>query len=376
MNILICAAFYTPHIGGYEKNIEALAKRLVKEGHTVDILTCNTEKEVEYEGLGKYTIIRLPCWNLLDGTYPVPTISGRTYQMLKGAVRYSHDVIITQTRFFTTSLLGLILAWIKRIPLVHVERGTCHSVVQDAVVRFICKVYDHTIGCLISRYAVSNIGVSKAACDFIKHYSGRDAVVVHNGIDIRDYRTEIRRTKEIYITFVGRLIYAKGVQDLIKAFVMCNVLSSKELKLRIVGEGNYRKQLEDLAYHSGGFLDIKFYGQRNDVIDILEESDIFVNPSYSEGLPTSVMEAASVGLPIIATDVGGTNEIIKHMKSGILIKPHDVDSLEQAIKVMIDDPVGARKMAAMARNTIAARFSWDQIVKQYIGLLEGIVNKK
>ena len=371
MKILICAAFYRPHIGGYEKNVEIIAERLVHAGHEVDILTCNTNESFEYEGRVKesYMINRVPCWNLLNGVYPVPKWSAN----LKRVMAHKYDLVMTQTRFFVTSFVGYLIARKQKIPLIAVERGTCHSVTANALVRLLCRVYDHTVGTLIVRAAKANVGVSAAAIGFISHIGGRNLHVIYNGIDCDRGRTEIRAnpSTERVITFVGRLIYAKGVQDLILAF---QLLKSEypNLELRIVGDGPYRPELEKQVASLGISLAVTFYGERKDVLDLLEESDIFVNPSYSEGLPTSVMEAASVGLPIVATDVGGTNEIIKHMKSGLVIPPRQVWLLAESIKVLLKDETAAKTMGLMARNTVLAKFNWDSITDQYLKLIKEV----
>jgi glycosyltransferase involved in cell wall biosynthesis len=290
--------------------------------------------------------------------------------MLKRIFRHKYDVVITQTRFFASSFLGYMIADIQHTPLIAVERGTCHSVVQNKVVGFINRVYDHTIGTLIVKSAKVNVGVSQAAADFVNHLGGK-CRVIYNGIDCDRGRTEVRidQVKEKYITFVGRLIYAKGVQDLLCAF---RNIGRPDLRLRIVGDGNYRSQLEQYAKDWGIEDRVKFYGERKDVIDILEESDIFVNPSYSEGLPTSVMEAASVGLPIVATDVGGTNEIIRNMESGLLIPPGQPDMIAGAIKVLLHDERYAKVMGIRAKITVMAKFNWDYIAHQYESLIKEV----
>lgn len=388
MKILICAAFYRPHIGGYEKNVEIIAERLVHAGHEVDILTCNTNESFEYEGRMKenYMINRVPCWNLLNGVYPVPKWSPN----LKRVMDHRYDLVITQTRFFVTSFIGYLIARKQKIPLIAVERGTCHSVTANALVRLLCRAYDHTVGTLIVRAAKANVGVSAAAVGFISHIGGRNLRVIYNGIDCDRGRTEIKvnPSKERVITFVGRLIYAKGVQDLILAYCMCvfdeEVMKlvgatdgKPNLRLRIIGDGPYRKELENMWHGEPVRLGwIEFYGERKDVLDLLEESDIFVNPSYSEGLPTSVMEAASVGLPIVATDVGGTNEIIKHMKSGLVIPPRQVWLLAESIKVLLKDETAAKTMGLMARNTVMAKFNWDSITDQYLRLIREVTECK
>lgn len=84
---------------------------------------------------------------------------------------------------------------------------------------------------------------------------------------------------------------------------------------------------------------ILFLGEKSQeqIVEILSITDIFVNPSYSEGLPTSVMEAAGIGLPIVATDVGGTRQIIEARKTGLLVACGDVDRLRQSICELIRD---------------------------------------
>ena len=140
--------------------------------------------------------------------------------------------------------------------------------------------------------------------------------MVPNGVDtsiFKKKKTDLKKRLGIpsdykIITYVGRLIYAKGVQDLISVFPKIKEKCPKT-KLLIVGEGDYRGELEKLGNKD---KDILFLGQRDDIVDILNITDVFVNPSYSEGLPTTVLEAAAVGVPIVATDVGGTREIISN----------------------------------------------------------------
>lgn len=373
MRILICAAFYRPHIGGYEKNVEIIAERLVKAGHEVDILTCNTNTapSFDYEGRVKeaYLIHRVPCWNMLHGTYPVPKWSPN----LKRVFDYKYDLVMTQTRFFVTSFIGYLIARREKIPLIAVERGTCHSVTANGLVRLLCRVYDHTVGTLIVRSAKVNVGVSTAAIGFISHIGGRNLRIIYNGIECDRGRTEIRKdeSKERIIIYVGRLIYAKGVQDLILAFKLL-LTEYGNLKLRIVGDGPFRQDLESQVYHLGIANAVKFHGERRDVLDLLEESHIFVNPSYSEGLPTSVMEAASVGLPIVATDVGGTTEIIKHTRSGLVISPRKPWLIAESIKVLLKDERAAKVMGLMARNTVISKFNWDTITNQYLNLIKEV----
>jgi glycosyltransferase involved in cell wall biosynthesis len=269
--------------------------------------------------------------------------------------------------------LGLIFAKLKRTPLVHTEYGARHSIISNKVIDLISRAYDHSIGALIVRSARRNIGVSEAACEFLKHLGATNIQLVHDGIDTTifkkkedtNYKQKADISKDaIVITFVGRLIYAKGVQDLISAFSRIKD-TAPEVKLLIVGDGPYRAELEKLAQQTDCHSSILFSGQRNqdEVIDTLSATDIFVNPSYSEGLPTSVMEAASIGLPIIATDVGGTREIIADYKTGILIKAANTSQLEQKLRELLTNTQLRKELGANARIFVEQKFNWEKIAE-------------
>jgi len=383
--ILIFAAYFQPHVGGYEKIVHELSRRLVQRGYELDILTCNTEKAPAYEELDGIHIYRLPCWNALNSLYPIPKPHPTSFKILRKLLRKNYDVIHTQTRFFITSFLGLIFAKLKRAPLVHTEHGARHSLVPNKIVDLISRAYDHSIGALLVKSARGNIGVSESACEFLKHLGAANAQVIYNGIDITtfkkkedtNYRQKLGISNDsIVITFVGRLIYAKGVQDLISAFSKIKD-TTPNAKLLIAGDGPYRADLEYLAHQNDCHSSIIFLGQKNqaEVIGVLSATDIFVNPSYSEGLGISVMEAASIGLPIIATDVGGTREIITTDKTGILVKARDVGQLAEELLKLCANAELREKLGGNARILVERKFNWDKITGEYIKVYTSLVEK-
>jgi glycosyltransferase involved in cell wall biosynthesis len=382
--ILIFAAYFHPHIGGYEKIVYELSRRLVQSGYEIDILTCNTERVAANEELDGIHIYRLPCWNALNSLYPIPKPCPTGFKILRILLRKNYDVVNTQTRFFVTSFLGLIFTKLKRTPLVHTEHGTIHSTVPSKVIDLISRAYDHSIGVLLVKSARKNIGVSQAACEFLKHLGAANTQVIYNGIDTGIFKREDTNYRQklgigndaIVITFVGRLIYAKGAQDLISAFPRIKD-TAPNAKLLIVGGGPYRAELEKLARQTDCSSSILFSGQKNqaELIEILSATDIFVNPSYSEGLPTSVIEAASIGLPIIATDVGGTREIITTGKTGILVQARDVEQLAEELCRLCADAELRGKLGKNARILAERKFNWDKITGEYIKLYTSLVEK-
>ena len=383
--MLIFAAYFYPHVGGYEKIVYELSRRLVQRDYEIDILTCNTERALAYEELDGIHIYRVPSWNALNSVYPIPKPCPTSFKILRRLLSKNYDVINTQTRFFITSFLGLIFAKLKKTPLVHTEHGARHSIVPNKVIDLISRAYDHSIGALIVKSASRNIGVSEAACEFLKHLGATTIQLVHDGIDTTIFKKKEDtnygqkldiRNDAVVITFVGRLIYAKGVQDLISAFAKIKD-TDPEVKLLIVGDGPYRANLENLAYQTDCASSILFLGQKNqnEVIDVLSATDIFVNPSYSEGLGISVMEAASIGLPIIATDVGGTREIITTDKTGILIKARDVGQLVEELGRLRANAELRKKLGGNARILAERKFNWDKITGEYIKLYASLAEK-
>jgi glycosyltransferase involved in cell wall biosynthesis len=383
--ILIVAAYFYPHVGGTEKTVYKLSRRFVQKGYEIDILTCNTDRALPFEELDGIHIYRLPSWNALNSVYPIPKPCPTSFKILRRLLRKNYDVINTQTRFFLTSFLGLVFAKSKRTPVVHTERGATHSIVPNKVVDLISRAYDHSIGVMIVKSARTNIGVSEAACEFLRHLGATTTQLVHDGIDTTIFKkkedTNCRQklgisNDAIVVAFVGRLIYAKGVQDLISAFSRVKA-TAPEVILLIVGDGPYKTNLENLAYQTKCASSILFLGQRNqdEVIDLLSATDIFVNPSYSEGLGISMIEAASIGLPIIATDVGGTREIVTTDKTGILVKAGDVRQLAEELCRLRADRELRGKLGDNARMLVEQKFNWDKITEEYIKLYTSFVEK-
>lgn len=180
MKVMVFAAYMYPHTGGYCKNIQELAKRLVVKGHAVTVVTCNTENAKSEETIDGVHIMRLPAWDLLNKSYPVPKPA---WDILR-AWAVSPDVIITQTRFFSTSLMGAVFSLMYGRPLIHVERGTVHTVMDNKFLGFLARVYDHTFGTFVVKRAKQNVGVSKAACQFVEHIGGKNTKVIYNGIEV------------------------------------------------------------------------------------------------------------------------------------------------------------------------------------------------
>ncbi len=190
--------------------------------------------------------------------------------------------------------------------------------------------------------------------------------VIPTGIDPKPYGSSPERGKKgVTVTYVGRLESVKGVDD----FVAVADKLKREfptVHFRVVGWYKPGHELV-LKYAST----VTFTGLRKDIPTVLGESDIFVLPSYSEGLSNALMEAMSSGCACIASDVGGNAFLIQNGVSGFLFNPGDRAALEAHIRRLLGDPHKMRALGVAARARIESVFSWEVVGKQYGALFDG-----
>ena len=136
------------------------------------------------------------------------------------------------------------------------------------------------------------------------------------------------------------------------------------MTLLIAGAGPEEPKLRSLALELDA--DVRFLGLRDDVAELMRASDAFVQSSIIEGLPASLIEAISSGLPCVTTDVGGTGEIVIPERNGILVPPSDPEGLTRAMGRLMSMSVEAREaMSHAAREHALARFDQDVIVDRW-----------
>jgi glycosyltransferase involved in cell wall biosynthesis len=118
---------------------------------------------------------------------------------------------------------------------------------------------------------------------------------------------------------------------------------------------------------------VHFIGQVANVDEFYQLSDIFVLPSYAEGMPNALLEAMACGLPVIASRIGGVVDVVEEGKTGILFESGNVAELSSALKRLLEDGALRRKLGAEARKTIIEKFSIDKVVYEYIGLYKKLL---
>ncbi len=197
----------------------------------------------------------------------------------------------------------------------------------------------------------------------------RPVRVVPNGADTRVFfprdRTEMRRRLglpqgERIISFVGKLEARKGVDHLIEAMGLLAQRPARTPLLVMAGIGPMQAGLEERARALGIGDRVRFVGKvpHDDVALWMAAGDVFVLPSLSEGLPTVVCEAMNVGLPVVATAVDGTPEIVRDGDTGLLVAPRDPVDLANAVARVIENPEFAAAMSVRALEVGRAEYTW------------------
>jgi glycosyltransferase involved in cell wall biosynthesis len=201
--------------------------------------------------------------------------------------------------------------------------------------------------------------------------------IISNGVDTRRYRAAADRSvtrfalgftgDEILYTVVGTLKEQKGHRYLIEAVVPL-ISRTPRLHILIVGDGELRGRLEEQVRASAIEEHVHFLGNRSDVPAILSASDAFVLPSLWEGLPMALIEAMASGLPVIATQVSGSQQVVEQDHSGILVPPGEVLPLCQAIEYLLTDPEQARQLGKSARQRIEEAYSARRQAEEHLNL--------
>jgi len=212
---------------------------------------------------------------------------------------------------------------------------------------------------------------------------GRDRLhVIHNSVDPARFRDDGSAGREILeslfasprsaiIAGIGRQSPEKGFDQLVHA-VRLLVRDDDRVGIVLVGDGPDRPMLEALVRESGLEPNVVFAGFRTDVDRLLPGADILAQSSHTEGLPNVVLEASAAGLPVVATDVGGTSEIIEDGVNGFLVPAADPTALARRLLDLVRSPQLRRQMGDRGRDLVRARFSFARQASEYEALFARI----
>lgn len=205
--------------------------------------------------------------------------------------------------------------------------------------------------------------------------AGSKITFIGNGVNEDVFRLGIENRAATTVLFVGRLSYRKGLVDLIDASKSV-IEAIPEVRFDIVGDGPLRHRLEEHARILGVEKNLRFLGKISpgELISAYQKCGIFVLPSHYEGMATVLLEAMSTGAPVVSTNIGGSDDLIKDGINGLLTPPKDVNSMSKAIIALISDRNRAEKLGKQARETIMSSHTWKKIADKYETIYRKVAN--
>lgn len=288
------------------------------------------------------------------------------------------DIVYTFTP--KAGLLGMMASFLSRVP-VRIHNIVGMPLMEATGKKFILLKFIERLTYFFSTNLFCNsFGLKK----FInENLTKKDVKVIAqgsiNGVDTEFFKNtktldekELIRDKfkidkkDFVITFVGRIVKDKGINELIEAFIN---LSKKYNNLKLLLVGDYEEHLNPIKNENKILIDsldsIITVGFQNDIRDFLSITDLFVLPSYREGLPNSLIEAGSFGIPLLATNINGCNEIIDDGITGILVEKKSAKKLEEAIDKLLEDKEFYNSIKLKVRDRIIEKYEqkyfWNEL---------------
>jgi L-malate glycosyltransferase len=267
------------------------------------------------------------------------------------------------------NLLGVPAGWLARTPVIISSRRYLadldwYTPWRNKIIRTIYRLSTHVI---VNSASVRQLLVERDRLPSEKIH------VIYNGVDV-DRFAGVRRDRGRLLGGLGsgsRLIavvanmygQVKGHACLIEAArIVCRAVPSA--KFVLIGDGVERPKLEQQVRQAGLEENFLFLGRRSDVPELLACCDLSVLPSEAEGLPNSALEAMAAGLPVVATRVGGTPEIIIDSVNGLLVPPRNPPALADAILRVLEDADLARRLSRAGQARMRTHFSYDRLIAQ------------
>lgn len=252
------------------------------------------------------------------------------------------------------------------------------------VPKLICTAHNSNEGsrarmfayCLTNHLSDVNTNVSQEATEALiakGAFSENNVRTVYNGINLKNFKKNQGSMdldkNALNVISVGRFNVQKDYPNLINAFAILRKNNNRAIKLTIVGDGELRPQIESLIKQLNLDTDITLLGRRSDIPELLSQADIFVLASKHEGLPTVVIEAMACECYVIATDCGGSAEILGD--TGQLVPIQDSQALANALQEIInlsEEDIAENNKKARAR--VEGFFSLETSVKKWLALYE------
>lgn len=383
MRILIINYEFPP-LGGGAGNVSAyIARHTVARGAEVVVLTAHYKGLPRYEVIDGYQIHRVPALRRSVYRCTVPEmfsfVANSIIPSWRLARQFKPDLIHIHSGF-PTGPLGYWLKLTQRIPYLMTlhgaevpgflpeEIGTLQNLLAPATN-------------VVWQAASAVIAVSEGLRDLsLKSMPDVKIGVIPNGVDCTHFapasQPKPATNEKQQLLFVGRVVAQKGLTYLLQALAQLKAAGVTNWHFNIVGDGPLRPDLETEAINLGIADQVTFTGWLpfEQVPETMRGADMFVLPSVIEGMPLVLLQAMACGLPVLATKVSGSVDLVQPGRNGWLAEACQPDSLANALQDALTQPEQLPAMGKQSRK-IALTMDWQEIAKDYYTLYEAVLNR-
>lgn len=361
--VALVSDWYYPKIGGIEYSIDSLASALKELGHEVHIITRRYSGRDNCNSRNGIKVIRVK-GRELDTRFISPSAYWETFKILKSG---NYDIIHAHGLDSPLASFSLIAGRKFGIPSVM----TNHSLAGRRRMRPLLLL----AGRFFLRYADAVIAVSSAVEKESKIMAPGKVYQIPNGIGIEKHdreKTEFKKDGKIVIATVARMTPKKRVIDIVDIAPEI-LIKHSNITFLIIGDGPLKKKIEKRARELGVAENFHFTGEvrREEVLNLLESSEIFALPSEDEAFGISILEAISKGVAVVARNNSGVSDIISHKKTGLLADSKA--EMKMYIEKLVENPELRQNYATSAHEELY-KYNWIKIAKKTEEVYMGVTN--
>ena len=378
MRVLVTVGIFPPDIGGPATFVPKIAKYFQDElNYEIEILTLSDNKNSNIND--DYSVKRI------DRNLPIIYRWLKTiftiYKLGKNKDLIFVNGLGTETTIANIFLKKKIIRKIVGDPVW--ERAYSKAKISESFDEFQVKNYGFSISLQkkVRSFSIKKSDIvvtpSKHLKNFILNLGFKNKIeIINNGVFIPEENTNIFTNDQINITIVSRLVSHKNIEKIIKAI---SDLNSPLINLNIIGDGPELNQLQKISLESNNKDNIIFHGKlnRDDINHIFLKSDIYIQASNYEGLPHSLLEAMSYGIPVLCTPVGECKEILGNEDRGyILDLPVSKNNIKSKINEIIGEKNIANKKGEKGKDFITEKYNLTNSLNLYKNLFTRLLEEE
>ncbi len=366
MKILrVVAHLYPSSVGGVELHAHEMSKKMAQLGHDVTIFTTAIGTDLKNEYANGYNIRRFKPLVKLLGNSITPAMF---FEIL--VKKNDFDIIHAHSHLnFSTNLCALSRK-MSSSPLVITNHGlksqTAPAWLQNIYLKTVAK---WTFGAADKIICYTETEKQELIDLGIKL---NKIVVIHNGIDTDIFVPGKKGLQNFELLWIGRFIHGKGVDYLVDAFKLL-ISRHPGLKLLMVGRGPDRERIKAKIHvlKLDNCITIKDFVPNYEIVTLYQSCNIFILPSLEEGVPRTILEAMSCGIPVVCSNLPQLVDIVKD--GGFLVPTKDPQTLAERISEILSNEIMARKMGQSGRENIKNNYSWKDSVEKTIRLYTELI---